>query len=188
MATLREIITEWTTPKGGTGFSIMYFDAAGGVPSAQRSSLQDLWTDCAFQLADTTEWTIATTGKQIDSATGTLTGFWSETTSHEGVGSGGVQMADATQLLLQWVTTNIVAGRRVRGRTYLPGVGWGTSSAGEPLPAVVVSLTSAAEAFVTRGQGFGVWSRPAPGRAGSFSEPVNGAAWTEYAVQRRRRS
>lgn len=187
MVNLNEVVVEWQTPTGGLGLGFFYFDATNPIIAAQRTSLQQLLVDCAFQLADTTSWEIRTTGKQIQAETGTLTGFWSDTTAHIGDGSGGVQMADATQLLLQWISTDIVAGRRVRGRNFLPGIGMGANNAGEPSPAVVASLASAAAAFAGRGQGFGVWSRPAPGRNGSHHTAVQGTAWSEFAVQRRRR-
>src|SRR5215217_4878540 len=121
MPNVREITTTWTTPSTRKGTSVMYFDASISA-TTQRTALGLLWFAVKAAQASTASYVIETTGREMDSGTGVLTGAWTEATAHAGTGTGGsVAVPDATQLILQWLTASILGGRFLRGRTFIPG-------------------------------------------------------------------
>lgn len=185
---VREIITEWDIPNGGEGLSIMYFDEATAV-AAQRAGLAAFWTDVRAVINSQVRWTIRTDGRELNDATGVLEGFWNDSTPHTATGSEtGDPVTNVSQALVRWLTADVVGGRRVQGRQFIPGLSEGQSSGGEVASTGLGLLQAAAQAFATAGVGFGVWHRPQSGLGGSFHLVTAGSAWNEFATQRGRRS
>lgn len=184
---VREIVTEWTVFGGGTKLSIMYFDEAGEV-SVQREALDTLWTAVSAELVTECEWTIRTDGRELNTATGTLEGFWGDPIVYTGTGAEtGNVVADSTQALIQWLTTTIVDGRRVRGRTFIPGLNANSVDDGDLASAAQSVLQTAAQNFLGVNT-FVIWSRPGATGSGGVMAPVqNASVWSELAVQRSRR-
>lgn len=92
-------------------------------------------------------------------------------------------VADATQLLVRWRTDTIAGGRRLQGRTYLPGFSIGSLSDGNVIPSTVSTVTTAANALVGSGYAPVVWSR----KNGIIASVGSASVWTEWATQRKRR-
>lgn len=91
----------------------------------------------------------------------------------------------ANQFLIRWRTDDVIAGRRIRGRTSIPLPKVSDQDPnGSVLPAKVTSLNSNAAALVnsTNAQ-LVVFSK----LNGEWSAVVNGSAWTEFSVLRSRR-
>lgn len=185
---MHEVITRWDVVNGGGGLTIMYFDDTVDIASV-RSRLATFWGVVDGALATGTSWFIETSGKEIAATSGQLTGFWDEPTVYTGTGavSGGV-VPNASQVLIQWLTSSIVAGRRVRGRTFVPGLATTNVSNGELGGGATATILGAATAFANGDAGLVVWHRPSNTSVGS-EHPVNSAGvWDELAVQRARRS
>jgi hypothetical protein len=188
MAVIREIRTLWLLPTGSNHVSVMYFDSATAVAS-QRTALQTFWTAVKALQSNVCSYTIDTAGRELDDATGTLTGSWSEGSAKTGTGAnGGPQVADATQGLIQWRTGTIVNGRFVRGRTFVPCIASSQEIGGNLASASVTALQSAANALIAAGVGLKVWHRPIAGSGGSAPAVGTASIWTEFAVLRRRRA
>lgn len=190
---VREIITEWTSPGDSPKLSVMYFDEAPTIAS-QRTALAAMWGTVDNSLATLCAWRIRTEGRVLDTATGALTGFWNEGTAQAGAGtSPTTTVADATQLLIQWLTNTIVDGRRLRGRTFVPGLPTSAVTAGNLASGIQTAVDAAADTFVASGAGFQIWHRPTPGAGGAppsggSAAAVTGASvWNELAVLRKRR-
>jgi hypothetical protein len=184
---VREIITDWTTAAGGGFQTVLYFDDVGDV-EAQRLAWDQFLTNIAEHMAGATEWTIRTDGRELDTGTGTLVGIWSEPTAHTGTGTGGTSsVADATQALMRWQTGQIVNGRFLQGRTFLPGFSTAGLSAGNLAPTVVADLNTWATNYIATGASHQVWSRPNDAGPGSAFQVTTGTGWSELAVLRRRR-
>lgn len=182
-----EILTDWTTLNADTGVTVMYFDDATPVADA-RLALSTLWADIDAVLHEGTNWTIRQDGRVIAEATGTLTGTWFASTPYTGTGqSAGNPVGNATQMLLRWQTGVIVSGRRVAGRTFVPGLASGSTSGGQMRSEATVTVNTACETFTNATSGFGVWHRPKPAQAGSHHVATAGNVWSELAVQRGRR-
>ena len=189
MVDLNEILVDWTTPAGTRGRSVLYANAAGGSVSSQRSALNTFLAAYIPYCANTVQYAIETTGRVLVAETGQVTGEWSEPTVRAGVGTQTAgPVPDVAQVLVRWRSGLFVNGRRLQGRTFLPGLSRGNVEGGNVAPGVVTAVNTAATAFANALVGFSVWGRPQPSRAGTFSSIVSGSCWTEMATQRRRRA
>jgi len=182
----REIITDWVTP-GGSGFvSVMYFDL-GSPAAAQRSALGAFWNNVDALLDSNALWTIRTDGRELDDATGTLTGAWSEATAYTGAGAlAGQCVPDAAHVLFRWGTGVVVNGRFLKGRTFVPGLSTAQILEGNVATAAVTTFNTAAAALTS--SSLGVWHRPVAGAGGVFQDVTTGTVWNELAVLRQRRN
>lgn len=186
---INQVLTHWSVPNGASGITtVMNFDSETAVAD-QRAALATFWGQACLNVNAGVKWEIETNGRVLDESTGSLAGTWSDSTQRTGQGDlgGSGVLANATMLLVRWRCPVIIAGRRLQGRTFIPGAVASTSVNGEVAPAVVTALNVAALAFVDSAVGFGVWSRPTGQRPGAFHEANDGEAWREFAVQRMRR-
>lgn len=110
----------------------------------------------------------------------------------------GDRLPPANQALVQWTTAGIVHNRRVRGRTFIPGVLESENQAsGVPGPTIGTPLQSAIDTFLSTMSGrLRIWSRPVdaahstptvPARPGSAHAVLSGKTATYWAVLRSRR-
>jgi len=187
MATMREILVDWTTPAGGGFRTVTYWDNSGSV-ATQRGQLGTLLGAVDAFLDSNSVWTVETSGREIDDATGQLVGVWAEATSQTGAGAtAGQCVPDASMVLLRWVTGTIYGSRFVKGRSFIPGLSTANVLDGNLATATVSGIQSAVTTFVGSATTFGIWSRPTPSRAGLFCDVTSGSVWSEFAVLRRRR-
>lgn len=178
---------QWLNFIGAPGFTNLHWDGTGSTAVADAdtkafaSSLQQRLPDGVI---------VQATGEveTIDEATGELVSVTSYAQGTAVTGSQGGPYSSAVGAVLSWSTAGIVAGRRVRGRTFIvPMSASQFDSSG--------TLSSGAQsALVASGQGllsslgvFGIWSRPRGGLAGSFHEATNVAVPDMTAVLRSRR-
>lgn len=166
---------------------VMFFDLSATIAS-QRLALSTFLGAVDGSCDNSWSWTIRNTGRELDDASGTLTGAWSTGISYTGVGNNATEpVADATQLLYQWHTGAIVNGRFVRGRTFIPGLTSSIMVNGNVNPGNVTSFETLGTTFVNDSALFGIWHRPISGSGGSFHNATSCSVWAELAVLRRRR-
>jgi len=183
----REILVDWTTP-AGTGFRTVTYWAESEPVAVQRANLGALLGTIDNLLDSNTVWTVETSGREMDSTTGTLTGVWSEATAQTGAGTvAGQCVPDAAQILLRWNTNSIINGRFLKGHSYVPGLSTASVTDGNLAAAAVTAFQGAVNTFVAGLDGFGVWHRPTGGAGGSFQLAQTGTVWNEFAVLRQRR-
>lgn len=90
----------------------------------------------------------------------------------------------ATQMLVRWTTDAFINGRRVQGKTFLPGFCEDSNeTAGTPQAAVVSAVTTAARGLADAGVGLVVYSR-ANHQAAAVE---NANVWTKWAILSGRR-
>lgn len=184
----REIITDWSTPAGGGFATVMFWEDIHTV-SSQRATLGAMWSAIDASLNSGVRWTVRTSGRVMNDATGTLTGVWSEPTGHTAVGGSTVDpIPDATQVLLRWETGVVVGGRMLKGRSFVPGLIENGTTGGNVDTTVVTGWQTIINNFLAAGAGFGVWHRPVQGAGGQFITASSGSVWPELAVLRRRRA
>jgi hypothetical protein len=166
----------------------MYFDESQPVAD-QRAAVDGLWTNMQTHLVINYTWTVQTSGRELNTASGALEDFWTEGTAHTGTGFAGTgtSVADATQVLCRWRTNSIIGGRRLQGRTFVPGLTKGSLSGGNLSASAQGDIASACATFVNDLVGFQVWHRPVGGTGGSAAPVTGSAVWNELAVQRKRR-
>nr|CRY97804.1 hypothetical protein [uncultured prokaryote] len=184
---VREILVDWTGPGAGDKVSVFHFIEATPVAD-QRSALAAFLNACDAELTTTTTWTIRQEGRELDTATGALVGAWTDSTPHTGSGGNGTAVvADATQVLIRWNTGNIVGGRFLKGRTFLPGLATIEVNGGNLNPAARTTFLNAAAAFIAAAVQVAVWHRPQSGSGGAVWAVETADVWSELAVLRRRR-
>lgn len=155
----------------GDGVSTFYFGAtAAGI----HAGLAAFFDAIKNQFPSTITWGIPGSGDVIDDATGALTGTWTDGADSTVVATGApsfyVQGAGAR---VKWLTSGIVAGRRVVGSTFLcPILGEKFSGAGALDDAMRTQFQTAADGLLGISTALLVYSRPAPGRAGSMHTVV----------------
>lgn len=151
----------------GPGLSTFYFTT--GNAATFVDDVLTFYTAFAAHLPDDVTITVPTTGDSIDEFTGVIAGGWSGGTGGAVTGGSSASFALGSGARVRWETGGVVAGRHVRGSTFLVPlqVGVFTSSGrlgGTPL----TTMRNAAAALVTvAAPQMLVWSRPAPGRLGS---------------------
>lgn len=196
MVNLREIRTAWTGPQGLSMLTVMYFEAPSVTVATQRAALSVFWQAVRADISSQYTYTIETAGRIIEDSSGELVGSWSEPTPYSAPGSAaGQPVPDASQVLLRWGTGQVVNGRFLKGRTFVPGLAVNFTSNGNVTPAVAAGIDTAQLAFVGAGSGFSVWQRPRPSspehpiyRPGQSRPVTSGTCWRELATQRNRRN
>jgi len=183
----REITVDWTTIAGSGAVSVFNFNEGVSV-ATQRSALNTFLGAVDGLLANNTTWTVATSGREWNSATGALSGAWSDSTPYTGTGAyAGEPVADATQILFRWNTGTIVGGRFLTGRTYIPGCGVINVEDGNLEETVRAAVEGNGNTFAGSAATPVVWHRPVSGSGGQQVQMQDCSVWSEFAVLRRRR-
>lgn len=128
-------------------------------------------------------WTTVPEVAVLDNA-GVLQGILA-TTPQSGVGAvTGGSLPLASQGLIRWITNGFVGGRRLRGRTFIPGLTTNALNNGRLASGSQTTLDTAAEALIADvNTTLAVWSK-----TNSLSFPVVSATvWNELASLRSRR-
>lgn len=183
---VRELQTVWTGVAGAPYYTTVR-SLTGG--SSDSQDLADAWISFLqtidIFITDNLTWTVQPDVRIVNTGTGTLEGVDTIT----GATGPGVSTSDplprASMALIQWRTSQVVSGRFLRGRTFIPGFNEGTCDANGKLDAsVATGLATEANDFITAvGVDACVWSRT-HGVAASIS---NATVWSEFATMRSRR-
>jgi len=175
MASIQKVQCVWTGFSGAPGTTTMYATAAADLLAPLRAFLN---ANVAIFPTGLTI-TMPGIGDIINDATGELTGTWGPVTSPAPVVGTGVAVYSAPSgVSVQWHTTGIVDGRRVKGRTYL--VPWlGLQNDGSPSPTSLATLSTSLATYLAASAGnMKVWQRP---RLASAGPPVvsarAGSSW-----------
>jgi hypothetical protein len=183
---IERIRVSLTGGPGGAGVSTFYaLDAAALQPDL--ITFMNVWRNLA---PNDVTWHIPDTGDIINEESGDLTGVW--TGGADGGFSGtdtGAYVAGAG-VRARWLTSGIVAGRRVAGATFLCPLGAANFSPdGLPSTTFLATMLDACNDLVSATPGnMVVWSRPSGSRLGS-KHPVVSASipvQSSYLTSRRR--
>jgi hypothetical protein len=169
----------------GGGVSTFHFSDAGGTPQQAASAVGVFLAATEDRRTIGCAWSINGDVQVINTATGALQAVASVTPAG-GTGTvAGDNAPPATQGLLRCLTTTIVAGRLLRGRFFLPGIGETlSSSGGAPDSAYISDYNTAANVLMNDASSvWQIWSRT-HGVAGDITSAT---IWSKWSVLRSRR-
>lgn len=151
----------WTGGRGGAGVSTFYaLDATTAV-----DPLHDFFDALKALVPASITWSFAGSGDTIDETDGTLTGSWAGTGQANVVATGSdTNVADPVGAVINWETTQIRYGHRVKGRTFIvPGIK-DMYASGTLNDSVVTQLEGYADALIDAvPNNLVVWTRPFAG-------------------------
>ena len=195
MTALSRIQCSWLGFQGAPGVSTFY---STGV-TEPISDIATFFSTFEAVLPSQVRIVVPNQGDVIDDATGTLMGTWSTGTATTVQGAGSAIYAAPCGSMVHWITSGIVAGHRVSGRTYLvPLSGLAYAVDGTMVDATRAVIQGAADALVAATTTvLQIWSRPAaartvgttvhPARVGSSHSILGGQVPDKLAVLRSRR-
>lgn len=167
MATLNRYRVIWTGGPGGEGVSTFFSETSAITALAD---LRAFFLSIATHFPSVLTWSFPNSGDQLESATGTLVGGWTQAAASPVVGtSSGASFASGVGARVVWGTNGIVAGRRLKGATFLTSIDSTEFANDGTLEAsFIASLQSAADTLVGKNS-LSVWSRPRNGVSGFAS-------------------
>lgn len=199
MLRVRTIIT---APTGSPYLSVFHFTSVADdqiAADAAASKVGNYWNEFRAVWLSTVSYSVQQTVDVVTPSSGQLTGQLS-VAAHTGAGAvaGSDLLPPHVQGLVRFTTAEFVNGRRVRGRSFVPGLlessnGPSGSPAGQLVtttaPAAIVAILNAANAQLV------VWSRPfthvqpsdPPTRIGTTHVVTSGELQPKFAVLRSRR-
>lgn len=184
--TIIKIQAIWTGFVGAPGYTTWYF--ASGT-TTQVVQMRNYFDAIKAELPSIVTVQVQNAGLELDEGTGAATGAWSAASAAPVVGGGiGVYAAPAGAVT-NWLTSAFVAGRRLRGRTFLvPLRGAAYQSDGTLVAGTLTTLQSAAAAqVVASGASMLAWHRPVNGSGGSVDAVTSSAVPDKVCVLRSRR-
>jgi hypothetical protein len=189
MAAISRLRVAWTgSGVTGGGLSTFYTE---GAPLQLQLAIKDLFLGTVRTLVPTVcTMTVPAAGETFDSATGLLTGAWSEGTAQviPGINNGNYAAGVGTRIL--WNTAGITRGRRVIGSTFIVPLGVSCYSADGSLnDSNRGDLATAAQGVVVAlGDDMVVWSRPIGGAGGAIWTVNSGTVPDKVSWLRSRRT
>lgn len=166
----------------GPAVSHHYF-LAGETPQGAANAIHGFWQALDNEMSNQLNFQIDSTVLEIESTTGLATGDATVTSALDSGTLTGNLMPLATQGQIQWRTNSFVNGRRLQGRTFVPGpttnVG---NSDGTPTSAYLSGLAAAAT-LLTANPNFVVYSPTHK----TFAVVPNARVLSKFAVLRSRR-
>ena len=162
----------WTGgPVIGGGVSTFYLNAPhiGGT-----SALSTWFGSIANFVPLGVTFAIPNSGDIIDSASGALTGTWTDGTATFVTGLGNAKWVSGTGMRVTWRTAGIRNRRRVTGSTFIvPITAASFDTDGSIDPAVMTLVNSASSALLgSLSPDFVVWSRPHEGTSDGIASQV----------------
>lgn len=186
MANIDKVQTLWTGFTGAPGYTTMYW--MSGLTN--KCALTRTYFDAIKGVIPSTiTLQVQSSGLEIDETSGAANGVWSETAVTAVVGTAVGVYAAPSGSIADWLTSAFVAGRRVRGRSFMvPLSGTAYQSDGTLLATAQTTLANAAAALVTGAAGtLGVWHRPVGGSGGVFHLTTSSTVPDKVVVLRSRR-
>lgn len=177
---------DWATPGARPGRTILHAQELQDVEDF-LANFQDAWTGIKVNFVQQASWRFDGEVVLLDTATGVLQSAATipSVAAQSGTAQGDV-VANSAQVLIRWASHAVVNGRRMAGRSFLPGLAVGATLDGEITPALVGGMAGALRAAGVPAT-LAVWHRPQNGAGGSLHAVNDCTVWNELAVLRRRR-
>ena len=177
------VTTVFSGVQGAPYYSNHYFPGTT-TPAEAVEAIDEFWDGCASLIVDNCSWTVQGEVVDIDVTSGQPVGFTTITGANGAGTSAGQMLPPSTQMLVRWTTDQVINGRLLRGRTFIPALTETVSDFGRPDSSAIADALAAASALlVDTDSDVGVWSRT----HGAFALTTGVSVWEEFAVLRSRR-
>lgn len=191
MAIIRKIPVAWGGFPGAPGYSVFYSPEAVDAVASIKTFFNAIKTDIVIS----TTLTIPFAGDSINDTDGQLAGSWTSPDGGVVTCTGSGAYAAGTGAFARWLTTGIVNGRRVKGRTFICPLTANDYEANGTIATTPLGTMSAAAAVLGTSGKLVLWSRPFAGdlrnptpRAGSSYPVIAGTVADLVTSLRTRRS
>lgn len=176
--------TEMNGAPGTPYLSTMFFDAPDLTTADDaQSAVHDFWDGLKGLISAGLTMLVLPEVDLVDPATGNVLETSSTPTTLI-TSTGNATLPAATQGLIRWRTGVFVAGREVRGRTFVPRLANDAQLNGVPSTAFITAgNTEGAQLIAAPGPNFCVWSRS----TGTVAVVSSASTWNQFAVLRSRR-
>jgi hypothetical protein len=123
MALIFRVRTIWEGVGGSPYYTNLYFtdNASGATALSAASAVDTMFENIAGNISNLLSWTVQGDCPIIDDATGTLTGAYSVGNRFGNGTNVSELLPRQAQGMIRWDTSVVVGGRRLRGRTFVPG-------------------------------------------------------------------
>lgn len=172
MPTLRRIVVAWTGLTGLPGVSVFYAPSATDAGANIKTFLTANVASFPVPLT----WSVPTSGDTIDDTTGTINGGWTGGTGGTVTATANVAYAAGVGAYVNWGTTGIINGRRLKGRTFMaPLITSGYDTSGTIASGTLTAMQTAATTLAAS-LNLVIWHRPTtPGGSDGESQAVSSA-------------
>lgn len=188
MATLGRIRTVWTGVAGSPYYTNLWFLTDGSGTGMEDSC--DAWTafidGISINMNTNMIFTVEPDVPLIDSASGVLTGSTTITPNAVDIDGTGDILPPTVQGLVRWTTGLVVAGRRLRGRMFLPGFLEGLNQSNGTPSGTIVSAVNSGLSTMLSAMDVAPLVVYSPTH-GAFAEVDGANMWTQWASLRSRR-
>lgn len=179
---LVRVQTVWSGIAGAPYYTNLY--AIGPAATNNGNDLATAWrvflNSLSLQLCTGLIATIDPELLEFNETDGVVTGTGTTLQSPVAFTGGGEQLPHSNQALVQWTTNGLVHNRRVRGRTFIPGVmETQNSPTGTPATQIGTPLQTAIDTMLSSMSGrMRIWSRPVTAEQATPTVPARpGSAW-----------
>lgn len=177
--------TNFTGLTGAPYLTTHYF---GGTNESDATSavvaVAAFYEACKVRINSNLTWAVSGEVASIDEVTGDLVDVFSVGDSLNTGTDSNDGLPFTSQGLIRWGTSNIVSGRRLRGRTFMPGPTEGYNTAGRPTATYGSTVGPAAAALIADADTtLLVWSKT----HGVAHEVTGYSVWNQWAELRSRR-
>lgn len=159
------------------------------------ASIKAFFTSCNAHAPSGVTWTVPFAGDTINDANGDISGTWTSpdggTVSSIGAGA----YAAGTGFFVRWLTGGVVAGRRVKGHTFMCPIIAGDYESNGTIASSALSVFGSAAAVLGGASKLVIWSRESAGtpshpghRDGSSHAVIAGTVPDQVTSLRTRRS
>lgn len=145
MAIIQRIRTVFTGVAGSPYYSNIYVTANPADATPEIAAVDQFWTALAPHIDNALSWTVEGIVANVDTATGQIVSFSSNTSQGGTGGAGGEILPLANQLLIRARTGVYVTGREVRGRINIPAIAELSSANGVPTGELLTAAQDAVD-------------------------------------------
>lgn len=170
--------------QGSPWLSTMFFASETFTAADAVTAVGQFWTSIQTLQGNDITWATEGDVETVDAATGQTTAVES-TTPQTGAGSAATPLISiASQGLVRWRSGFYIAGREVRGRTFIPGLTSTAVDDGSVAAGTRTDIQTAADALIAdANSSLVVWSRA----HGQQPNAESASVWANFAVLRSRR-